>query len=67
MRRQTFRFHEILDSRGVRNELVIIPGESHTRIVLTLSRRDKIAADAILRFVGSPPPESGTPSNRSSS
>ena len=51
LRRQGQRFHDVLDSRGVRNRLVVVPGESHTRIVLTLSRDDKTAGAAILDFI----------------
>jgi hypothetical protein len=32
---------------------VVVPGESHSRIVLTLSRDDKTAGPAILNFVRS--------------
>ena len=49
--RQGRHFHDILDSEGVRNRLVAVPGESHARIVLTLSRADKTAGPAILDFI----------------
>ncbi len=52
LRRQAQHFHEVLDSRGVRNRLVVVPGESHARIVLTLSRDDKTAGPAMLEFLG---------------
>ena len=51
LRRQGGHFHDILDSKGVRNRLVVVPGESHARIVLTLSRADKTAGPAILDFI----------------
>lgn len=54
MRRQSSHFHDLLSSRGIPNEFIIVPGQSHTRIVLTLSRPDKTTAPAILRFVGNP-------------
>ena len=53
LQRQARHFHDILDSKGVRNSLIAVPGESHTRIVLTLSRPDKIAGPAILEFIRS--------------
>ena len=53
LRRQARHFHDILDRKGVRNRLVAVPGESHTRIVLTLSRPDKTAGPAILEFIRS--------------
>jgi acetyl esterase/lipase len=51
LRRQATHFHDILDAKGVSNRVVIVPGESHTRIVLTLSRDDKTAGPAILDFI----------------
>ncbi len=52
LRRQAQHFHDVLDRRGVRNRVVVVPGESHTRIVLTLSRDDKTAGPAMLEFLG---------------
>lgn len=40
-----------LTDAGVPNEVVVVPGENHSRIVLTLSRDDKTAGPAILRFI----------------
>lgn len=51
LQRQSQLLHETLVKAGAKSELVVVPGESHTRIVLTLSRPDKIAGPAILRFV----------------
>jgi acetyl esterase/lipase len=51
LRRQARHFHDVLDERGVRNRVVVVPGESHARIVLTLSRADKTAGPAILDFI----------------
>lgn len=52
LKRQARHFHEVLDRKGASNRLVAVPGESHARIVLTLSRADKTAGPAILDFVG---------------
>ncbi|MEQ1851346.1 MAG: alpha/beta hydrolase [Chthoniobacteraceae bacterium] len=51
LRRQARHFHDILDGKGVPNRVVVVPGESHARIVLTLSRGDKTAGPAILGFM----------------
>jgi acetyl esterase/lipase len=51
LQRQSQRLHEALSRHGVRSDLVVVPGENHCRIVLTLSRSDKTSAPAILRFV----------------
>ncbi len=53
--RQARHFHDVLKQRGVNNRLVPVPGESHTRIVLTLSRDDKTAGPAILDFISGVP------------
>lgn len=52
LKRQATHFHEILDGKGVRNRIVAVPGESHARMVLALSRADKTAGPAILDFIG---------------
>lgn len=52
LKRQAAHFHDILNAKGVPNRLVGVPGESHSRIVLTLSRADKTAGPAILSFIG---------------
>lgn len=51
LRRQSRLFHGTLEAAGVDTRLVRVPGESHTRIVLTLSRPDKTAGPAILDFL----------------
>ena len=61
LKRQAAHFHEILDSKRARNRIVGVPGESHARMVLALSRADKTAGPAVLDFIGvsrsSAPPE----------
>lgn len=51
LQRQTQVLHDGLLTAGARSTLIVVPGESHTRIVLTLSRAGKIAGPAIVRFV----------------
>lgn len=51
LQRQSQVLHEALDQAGAASTLVPIPGESHTRIVLALSRPGKAPAKAILDFV----------------
>lgn len=56
LRRQAEHFNRLLDARGVSSRLVIVPGESHIRIVLALTRDDKIPAPAISSFILPPAP-----------
>ena len=51
LRRQSQLLHETLQKKQIPSELMVVPGESHRRIVLTLSRTDKPSAAAILRFM----------------
>lgn len=51
LQRQSQLMHERLKLAGVSSTLLVVPGESHSRIVLTLSRDDKTAGPAIVRFV----------------
>lgn len=51
LQRQSNLLHQALQQNRVPSELVVVPGESHCRIVLTLSRPDKISGPAILRFI----------------
>lgn len=51
LQRQSDLLHAALRQKGVPSELVVIPGENHCRIVLALSRMDKLAAPAILGFI----------------
>ncbi len=53
IRRQGDVLAAALRSAGVRSEKVVVPGSSHTRILLTFSRDDTISAKAILKFVAS--------------
>lgn len=51
LQRQSRLLHERLVESGAQSTLVTVPGESHSRIVLTLSRDDKTAGPAILAFI----------------
>ena len=51
LRRQSKHMHELLRSQGANSRLIEIPGESHVRIVLALTRADKSAVPEILRFI----------------
>ena len=51
LQRQSQLMHSALLAAGVSSSLVVVPGESHSRIVLTLSRDDKTAGPAIVTFV----------------
>ena len=51
LQRQSQRLREVLEKEHVSNRLVVVPGQSHERMVLTLSRPDKTSADAILGFI----------------
>ncbi len=51
LQRQSARLHEALTQQGVSNRILEVPGQSHARIVLTLSRPDKTAVPAILKFI----------------
>ena len=51
LKRQASVLQEALERVGVRSRVQIVPGESHSRIVLTLSRPDKTAVPAILEFI----------------
>jgi len=51
LQRQSQVLHDALNKAGAASELVPVSGESHSRIVLTLSRPDKTSAPAILGFV----------------
>ncbi len=51
LQRQSRLLDEALSGAGAESEVVVVPGQSHERIVLTLSRDDKTAGPAMLRFV----------------
>ncbi|MEO7297823.1 MAG: alpha/beta hydrolase [Verrucomicrobiota bacterium] len=51
LQRQSQRLSEVLSQQGISNQVVVVPGQSHARMVLTLSRPDKISAPAVLEFI----------------
>ncbi len=51
MQRQSQRLHEMLKGVGAQSRLIEVPGQSHARMVLTLSRPDKTSAPEILEFL----------------
>ena len=51
LRRQGQVLYQALRAAGVPSEIVVVPGSSHTRVILTLSRGDTVSARAIERFV----------------
>jgi len=51
LQRQSQRLREVLENEHVSNQVVVVPGQSHARMVLTLSRPDRTSADAILDFI----------------
>jgi acetyl esterase/lipase len=51
LQRQSQRLSEVLEREQVPYRLVVVPGQSHARMVLTLSRPDRTSADAILDFI----------------
>jgi arylformamidase len=52
LQRQSQLLHAALQREQVPSQLLVVPGEDHSRIVLTLSRADKTSAPAILKFIG---------------
>jgi acetyl esterase/lipase len=51
LQRQSGLLHDALTSAGAQSQIVVVPGQSHERIVLTLSRYDQVAGPAILEFL----------------
>lgn len=51
LRRQSRLLHAALQKAGVQTSLVTVRGSSHERIILELSRADKTAGPAVLRFL----------------
>lgn len=51
LRRQGHVLASALRNAGVASRTTVVPGSSHTRIVLTLSRGDTVSSHAILDFV----------------
>jgi len=52
LKRQSELLYEMLQRKQVCSELLVIPKQNHSRMVLALSRPDRIVAGAILRFIG---------------
>jgi len=57
--RQSELLHAALQRSQVPTELLVVPRQNHSRIVLTLSRPDKVSAPAILRFINGSPAQAG--------
>jgi acetyl esterase/lipase len=57
LRRQGQLLDHALRAAGVQRAIAVVPGSSHTRIILTLSRGDTVSARAMLRFVASLTPD----------
>jgi acetyl esterase/lipase len=51
LQRQAHVLDEALRAQNVASRVVVVPGQTHTSIVLTLSRGDRIAAPAMLEFI----------------
>lgn len=51
LQRQSDLLHAALLRNQIKSDLVVVPGENHCRIVLALSRADKMAAPAVLGFI----------------
>lgn len=56
LQRQAQVLEHALAEAGVEHSRVVVPGESHSRMVLTLSRPDKLSVPAILAFIRSHTP-----------
>ncbi len=55
LQRQSWLLNAALQEAGAASEVVVVPGMSHTRIVLALSRDDRTAGPAMLRFIRNAP------------
>lgn len=55
LRRQSRLFQGALEKAGIASRLVMVPGSSHARILLELSRADKTSGRAILEFLRATP------------
>lgn len=51
LRRQAWLLNAALQAEGAESEVVVVPRQNHERVVLTLSRDDKTAGPAMLRFI----------------
>jgi acetyl esterase/lipase len=54
LKRQSLLLHKALRRHHVSSRVLVVPGQNHCRIVLTLSRPDKTSANAILGFIDEP-------------
>ena len=55
LQRQSQLLHQALQQKEIPSQLLVVPKQNHSRIVLTLSRSDKTSAPAILRFIRETP------------
>ncbi|MDQ6631714.1 MAG: alpha/beta hydrolase [Verrucomicrobiota bacterium] len=51
LKRQSYLLHTALSAAHIKNQILAVPGQSHSRIVLTLSRDDKTSGPSILNFI----------------
>jgi acetyl esterase/lipase len=51
LQRQSQLLHAALQRNNIPSQIVMVPGQNHCRLVLALSRADKPAAEAVLRFI----------------
>ena len=51
LQRQAQRLAEVLSHAQIKNQIVVVPGQSHARMVLAMSRPDQTAGPAILKFI----------------
>jgi len=49
--RQSQRLSEVLSTNGIPNKIVVVPRQSHERIVVSMSRDDKTIGPAVLNFI----------------
>jgi len=53
LQRQAHVLDDALRAQGAESRVVVVPGQTHTSIVLTLSRADRTATPAMLEFIRS--------------
>ena len=51
LQRQAHVLDEALRAQGTESQVIVVPGQTHSSIVLTLSRGDRTAAPAMLEFI----------------
>jgi acetyl esterase/lipase len=51
LQRQSQLLHAALRRNNIPSQIVMVPGQNHCRLVLALSRADKPAVEAVLRFI----------------